>query len=325
MARILAHAGVDSSQPGPRLIRGPSAARVSSSLLTPRMPAVSVITTVFNDERYIGSCIDSVCQQSLSDFEMIVLDDGSTDGTAERLRRIHDPRIRVLSRSRVGRARALNQAIGEAVGKYVAILDSDDLAAPDRLESQVELLDRDPRLGLVGSAQRVLIDADGAYLRRMIFATSDEELRRLLFRFNPFNQSAITYRRSALESIGGFDETLGYYLDWDVALRIAADWRIGAIDGVASYNRLHPDQFFEGPNGVYTRLGMLSRSLRLTRRAVRELGAPRYCLLRPFARFGWSVVPGALKRVIVSLNPVATQHWRRPEIGGARRAQARPR
>ena len=274
-------------------------------------PRASVVTTVYNGSRYLPSCVESVLEQTLDEIEMIVFDDGSTDGTGAWLEGVSDPRVRVISRERVGRARALNMAVAEARADYVAILDSDDLAAPQRLERQVAFLDSRPECGLVASAQRILIDAEGGVLRRMMFPTGDAELRQLIGRFNPFNQSSVTYRRSALESVGGFDERLGYYLDWDLSQRIAESWRLGAIDEIASYNRVHPGQFFEGPNGVYSRLGGLRRGLKLTYRGVRRLGAPSYSLLRPFARLGWSFTPEGAKRIIVRASPRRTQHWRR--------------
>ncbi|MBW2258128.1 MAG: glycosyltransferase family 2 protein, partial [Deltaproteobacteria bacterium] len=108
-------------------------------------PKVSVVIPVYNRERYIGQAIDSILSQSFRDFELIVVDDGSSDGTPAVVERCGDPRVRLVRHeTNQGIPRTRNRGLLEARGEYVAWLDSDDVALPQRLRVQVDVLDRSP-------------------------------------------------------------------------------------------------------------------------------------------------------------------------------------
>ena len=133
--------------------------------MTPnRPPAVSIIITVLNGGDLACAAVRSMLAQTLEDVEVIVVDDGSTDGTPDGVRNLGDPRIRLVAHPRhYGRTRCLNQAIGMSGGELVAIMDSDDLSFPDRLACQADVLRRNPRLDLVGS-RMLRVDTAGAVL-----------------------------------------------------------------------------------------------------------------------------------------------------------------
>src|SRR3954452_23289091 len=118
-------------------------------------PDVSVITPVFNRERLIGRAIASLTNQTLRNIEILVVDDGSTDGTAAAVARINDPRVRLLAHpENRGIPAARNSGLAEARGRYIAWLDSDDVARPKRLAVQCAFLDAKPSIALIGSAAR---------------------------------------------------------------------------------------------------------------------------------------------------------------------------
>src|SRR5436305_9543595 len=126
-------------------------------------PQVSVLMPVYNAIRYIGVAVDSVLSQTFSDFEFIIVDDGSTDGSAEILREYagRDPRIRLISRPNTGLGFALNEALAVARAPFIARMDADDECLPERFEKQIQYLRNHPECVLLGS--RVLwIDSDGA-------------------------------------------------------------------------------------------------------------------------------------------------------------------
>ncbi len=124
-----------------------------------RAPGISVLMPAYNAEQYVGEAIDSVLLQTLGDFELIVVDDSSTDGTANLLARVQDPRLRVLTNSaNLGIAKSLNRAVAMARGRYIARIDHDDLCLPTRLAQQKELLDARADVVLVASAMTQMVN-----------------------------------------------------------------------------------------------------------------------------------------------------------------------
>src|SRR5258705_775698 len=124
----------------------PGAAMINS----PPSPQVSVLLPVWNGERHLAAAIESVLGQSFTDFELLIVDDGSTDGSAALIRRYGDERIRLFENEKnLGVTRSLNLGLAQARGRYVARMDADDLSAPERLARQVAFLDSHPEVALV--------------------------------------------------------------------------------------------------------------------------------------------------------------------------------
>src|SRR5947209_7474553 len=120
-----------------------------------RNPRVTVLMPVFNAEEHLRATIDSMLQQTFHDYELLIVNDGSTDGSQEILRSVQDPRVRLLENERNrGLVYSLNRGMNEARGDYLARMDADDIAVPLRLQTQVEYLDRRPWVGVVGSWYR---------------------------------------------------------------------------------------------------------------------------------------------------------------------------
>ena len=140
--------------------RGDDKVESHGRTLTP-VPLVSVLMSVHDDVAYVDAAVRSVLRQTLADLELLVVDDASTDGTSERLSAYDGERVRVLRNDeRSGLAAALNRGLEFAQGRYVARLDADDVALPDRLDRQVAHIRSDPRLAVVGSAVRDLDEHD---------------------------------------------------------------------------------------------------------------------------------------------------------------------
>lgn len=130
-------------------------------------PRVSVVMPAFNAEKYIGEAIESILAQTLSDFEFIIINDGSTDSTSEILDsyRARDPRIRVHTQDNCGTASAMNAGCQLACGKYVARMDADDISLPQRLERQVNYLEQKPELSICGTWMRTLGEGESKLVR----------------------------------------------------------------------------------------------------------------------------------------------------------------
>jgi len=187
----------------------------------PSIPSVSVVMAVYDVSKYIESTIVSALAQTLQDLEVIVVDDGSSDGTAELVERMVDPRIRVVRQPHAGPASALNRGIAEAKGRYVAILDGDDLWDRTKLQRQVSLMDQRPDVDLNFCLSRT-IDIHGRDLGVTSRATHGTvPFERLLVDNLIANGSTVVIRRSTLLDVGPFDGSLPAAQDWDLWLRIA--------------------------------------------------------------------------------------------------------
>ncbi len=240
------------------------------------VPAVSVVMTVYDGRPFVEEAVDSVLRQDYGDFELLVVDDGSRDGSAEAVAARRDPRLRLVRRPHLGRVSALNHAVGLARGRYLAILDADDLALPGRLELPVRFLDANPRVGAVGSAVQPLLGGGRRASRRL--PRGDAAIRFGFLVRNPMFHSSVTYRTAALAEIGGFDPAVASGIDNDALLRLAARWRLANLDVPLAAKRVHPGQFFAARSDPRRRgAGVIA----LRWRAARELRFP--APLRPLA------------------------------------------
>lgn len=205
------------------------------------MPRVSVLIPSFNHCRYIEVCIDSVLAQTFSDIEIVVVDDGSTDGSIDILRGYGD-QIILIEQANRGTQAARNTAITASSGELLALLDSDDVWLPNKLERQIAELDRHPTAGLVYSfAYRVDEQGErisggpciGEALR------TDRPILSQMILDDPVPALTAVFRRSCLDALGGFDESLFGSADWDLWLRIAADWDVISVPEPLALYREH--------------------------------------------------------------------------------------
>ncbi|PQJ44935.1 hypothetical protein BTO00_01800 [Vibrio campbellii] len=168
---------------------------------------VSVIIPVYNAEKTIKQAIDSICCQTYNNLEIIIVDDGSNDGSLDIINSIHDERIRVLRQKNQGISIALNNAIGTASGSLIARMDSDDISRPERIEKQVEFLESHEEVVLLGTAINY-IDECSEYIARGFSVTSHKNIINLINRKNPFNHPTVMFRRETFDKVGGYDENL---------------------------------------------------------------------------------------------------------------------
>ncbi|MBD1859874.1 MULTISPECIES: glycosyltransferase family 2 protein [Leptolyngbya] len=193
-------------------------------------PRVSVVIPAYNVRSYLEDALISLEHQSFQAFEAIVVDDGSTDGTADLVEQFcqRDPRFRLLIKPNGGLSSARNYGIRQAQAQYIAMLDGDDRYEPDKLANHVARLDRDPQIGVVYSASKIIRD-DGqqswmSLSGKPIFS---DALVSLLCKNFIGNGSNAMFRRALVDEVGEFDETLRSSEDLDFWLRVAATrrWR----------------------------------------------------------------------------------------------------
>lgn len=202
-------------------------------------PAVTVLIAVFNGADYLGESIESVLAQTFSDFELLIVDDGSTDQTPKILRSLPDPRMCTITLSQNrGIARARNAGIEAARGRYIAFLDHDDVAPPERLEKQVAFLDLHPQVGLLGSDVE-FINSRGATLRNVHMPASDLEIRWMNLLDCPMRQSSLTARRD-LARQHQYDDRFLSLSDWDFIQRMLGRTEAANLPEVLVRYRSHP-------------------------------------------------------------------------------------
>jgi glycosyltransferase involved in cell wall biosynthesis len=202
-------------------------------------PKVSVIIPVYNREKYVGEAIDSILAQSFPDFEVLLVDDGSTDNSVELMRSYTDPRVRLVRNERnLGIPKTRNRGVQLARGDYIAILDSDDTASPDRLAKQVAFLDRHHDCVLVGS-WAALMDEKGQALKRgkRRYVSPGEVKSHLLFHcWLP--HSSVMARAATLRAYG-YREQYVVCSDFDLFVRLARKYKLGHLPEPLVRQRVH--------------------------------------------------------------------------------------
>jgi glycosyltransferase involved in cell wall biosynthesis len=193
------------------------------------MPLVSVIIPAYNAEATIRETIESVRQQTLSDLEIIVVDDGSTDGTLRQVQTVRDDRLRAYACIHQGLSATRNRGLEHARGQFISFIDADDLWTPDKLQSQLDALQSNESAG-VAYSWTVFIEQDGGFL----FAKEP-----MYFEGNVYPQllrscfiasgSNVLLRRSCVDSVGLFDTSLRSAEDWEYWLRAATSWRFVVV------------------------------------------------------------------------------------------------
>ena len=203
------------------------------------MTKVSVIIPAYNAMTYLPKTVESVLKQTFTDFEVIIVNDGSSDGIEQWVDTITDNRVKLVSQKNQGAAAARNTGIADAKGAYIAFIDSDDLWEPTKLKKQVYCLDNNPDVGLV-YAWTSSIDKNGNN-RGKIFANNSEGYvwEKLIEENIVMSGSAAMVRRDCFEKFGVFDDNLRFAEDREMWIRIASNYSFAVIKEVLVYYRHH--------------------------------------------------------------------------------------
>jgi glycosyltransferase involved in cell wall biosynthesis len=193
------------------------------------MPTISVIVPAYNSQNTILETIASIQKQTFTDFELIVIDDGSSDRTLELIQTVRDPRIQVASYENGGVSVARNRGISLSTGEYITFIDADDLWTPDKLELQLKALQQHPAAG-VAYSWTCFMDRQGKFFHddRPIYFEGNvyAELLKTNFLLSGSNP---LIRRTALADVGEFDSTLTHAEEWDLYLRLAAKYNFVVV------------------------------------------------------------------------------------------------
>ena len=216
------------------------------SVIGDSVPTISVVVPCFNARKTLASSLESILRQSFADFEVVWFDDGSTDGSAEVVESYagRDPRIRLLRSEHVGIVEALRRACSVARGRYIARMDADDVAYPERFSKQVRYLEGHPEAGLCGTQVRTVGEDIGTGRERyeawVNALTTHEAIVRDLFVECPVAHPTLMIRRDVFEAVGGYEDH-GWAEDYDLLMRcFGAGVRMGNV----------PEPLLEWRNGA---------------------------------------------------------------------------
>ena len=213
---------------------------------------VSVIIPAYNGQEYIREAIESVLAQTYRPIEIVVVDDGSPVSMEEAVAGYGDE-VRYLRKENGGTAAARNAGWRASRGELIALLDQDDLWLPQKLERQVPRFAEDERIGMVTGWMEVF-DAETGEPKGIFRPPAEVTVHDVLGFTLPPVQTMV-FRRSALEQLGGFDETMRGTDDWDMDIRVAAEFRVVTVQEVLGKARMHPAQ--QGKNGEQMYLNSL--------------------------------------------------------------------
>lgn len=233
-------------------------------------PRVSIVIATYNRASFIGKAIESVLDQTYDSYEIIIVDDGSTDETLSVVSKYESSRIKYIYQENSGRSSARNTALSLIQGEYVAFLDSDDMFLPQKLELQVELLENNPDFGMSYTSARVSdehgneIIKDGAVDGGAYYLATDSGwLHDKIAFYLPVTilLPTVMVRKDVLKRVGGFDESLSRFEDTDLWRRISKVTQIVALDIPLTTVLTHSGNQMESPEEVYRSLSFYVRKI----------------------------------------------------------------
>ncbi|MFL5401336.1 MAG: glycosyltransferase family 2 protein [Gemmatimonadales bacterium] len=257
---------------------------------------MSVVSTVYNGEPYFDRAIPGILGQTLADFEFILVDDGSTDRTLEKLRELalRDPRVRVFAPGRLGAAAAYNYGVAQATAEYIARQDFDDRSYPERLRLQVACLDAHPEVGVVGSYFVQVDESRDERFVRML-PTEHSAILAAMAKYIPIPHTLATFRRRVWVEAGGYP-AVNNLIDLRFWIEVAKlGWRFANIPEVLGEHHVHPSSWFNRSFKYAERQRDLAR---VQAQSVRELGLPRWMYLYSLGRHAYAYMPTGLKRLL---------------------------
>lgn len=203
-------------------------------------PVITVLMSVYNAAKYIPEAIESILSQTFRDYEFIIINDGSTDGTKEILATIDDARIRVIHQENHGLTYSLNIGLSLAQGKYIARIDADDYCHPDRLLHQYEEMEKRMDLAVLGT-WATQVDGNGKEIDYKVMPVGQDEVIRNITKENPFIHGSVIMRKSILDEVGGYRESFRYAQDYDLFLRLSDQHPMDNLPEYLYYSRHNPD------------------------------------------------------------------------------------
>jgi len=203
----------------------------------PKNPKISVIMSVYNSEKYLREAIESVLNQTFTDFEFIIVNDGSTDNSPKIIKSHNDERIRIINNEKnIGLTKSLNKALKQGKGEYIARQDADDVSLPNRFEMQVKYLESHPEVVLLGTSF-YLIDETGEITKKYVVLA--KPTIKDLIKENQFSHGSVMVKKEIVDKLGGYNELFRYSQDYELWLRIAECYEVRNLRQILYKLRSH--------------------------------------------------------------------------------------
>lgn len=205
-----------------------------------RHPKISVVMSVYNGEKYLHEAIESIINQSLDDFEFVIINDASTDASLKIIESFRDPRILLITNeTNLGLTKSLNKGLGIAKGEFIARMDADDICYPQRLEKQVAFFETDKDIALCGTWVTILGDTN----RRGEYPVTHDEIKFTMLCYNAFAHPTVMWRREVFEGMAlKYDENYITAQDYELFSRLVHLVKTANIPEVLLYYREHENQ-----------------------------------------------------------------------------------
>ena len=204
-------------------------------------PLVSVLMSVYNGDPYLHEAIESIINQTFTDFEFIIINDGSTDKTSRIIKEYlqKDSRIVLIEQENMGLTKSLNKGIYYSKGKYIARQDVDDISLPNRLSKQIDFLENNNNIVMVGSYSYLFEENKKIIHSNNSIATNSIDLKKKLPHENQFNHGSVLFHKRTIKNIGGYREQFKYCQDYDLWLRVIHNYDVSNMTSYLYKQRLN--------------------------------------------------------------------------------------
>ena len=255
-------------------------------------PLVSVIIPTYNKALYLKEAIESVLNQTYKNLELLVIDDGSTDNTAEIIKLFNDNRLIYFYQNNKGPAAARNVGIENSKGEFIAFLDSDDLWLEEKLEKQIKFLKENNEVGMLGTGF-YKIDENKNIIGKKQFPADNDRLKKILIKFNPFAQSSVILRKEVIQKVGKYDESFLESEDYDFWLRIARYYKIANLPEYLVMKRFYKENLSPVKDKKQLRF-----NLKAKKNAILRGQYPKWCYLYLIQLWFFAKMPFFIRRLI---------------------------
>ncbi len=223
---------------------------------------ISVITTVYNGEKFIRRTIESILQQTYAHFEYIIIDDGSTDKTVNIVESIRDSRIFLWKPGRIGRGKALNLGLAKAKGEYIAIQDADDMSHPEKLEIQLKTTKEIGEDMILGTNVKRIWGEEDVNMKYVDAIRTEKinvkNVTHHIMYYNPIRHSTLFMLKESLLKINGYDQNRKNLFDYDILIRFVENGgKLFNISEFLLFRRIHKNQYYEQKNRFFYTLSAI--------------------------------------------------------------------
>ncbi|PDY79664.1 glycosyltransferase family 2 protein [Bacillus cereus] len=262
---------------------------------------ITVICSVKNGEKTIGTTIESIIKQSFKEWEFIIVDDGSTDNTSQIIESYvqKDSRIKLFVSGGIGRGRALNLAIKKSNGKYIANIDADDPSHPQRLEIQYQVMKNCKDFSVLSTNYLLISNyEDPSWTNISLSNTEVKDITHNIYTRNPVIHSSVLMKKEALIEVGLYSEDRTSLFDYELWLRLVGDSHmIGYIDNVLASKRFHQNQSYENKK----RMKYLKDILALQKGALKDSKGKSSAYINIYLKFLYGLLPQDIRRIIIGI------------------------